>query len=84
MTQKKSKPQQVWGLRTAAFYADLEGKPVLVAVLGGKRFKGTLVGVDTYDIIIKQYTGLKILVPKGSIVYVHRASAPSDHAQEGE
>jgi hypothetical protein len=46
---------------------------VLVVVANGKAFKGCLIGVDVYDIIIQQESGLELLIPKGSIVYVHRA-----------
>ena len=67
------KPQQVWGKRSAEFYADLQGKRVNVAVTTGKVYAGVLVGVDTYDLIIRQDSGLELLIPKGSVVYVCRA-----------
>jgi small nuclear ribonucleoprotein (snRNP)-like protein len=71
----RSKPAQVWGRRAAEFYEELEGQLVLVAVSNGKMFKGHLVGVDVYDIIIRQDSGLELLIPKGSIVYVHRVES---------
>jgi hypothetical protein len=74
MSKNKKKPAQVWGRRSAAFYADLEGETVTVAVVTGKCFRGTLVGVDTYDLIIRQGSGLELLLPKGNVVYVHAAS----------
>lgn len=66
---------QVWGRRTAQFYYDLQGKEVLIAVTTGKAFRGTLVGLDTYDLIIRQESGLEMLIPKGSVVYVHSRAA---------
>lgn len=71
----RSKPAQVWGKRAAAFYEELENQLVLVAVSNGKMFKGYLVGVDVYDIIIRQESDLELLIPKGSIVYVHRVES---------
>ncbi len=71
----RSKPAQVWGKRAAAFYAELENERILVAVSNGKMFKGHLVGVDVYDIIIRQESGLELLIPKGGIVYVHRVES---------
>lgn len=69
---EQSKPKQVWGKRSAAFYAELENEEVLVAVSNDKVFKGQLIGVDVYDIIIQQPSGLELLIPKGNIVYIHR------------
>jgi hypothetical protein len=70
---EKVRPAQVWGKRAAAFYNKLENQLVQVAVTNGKIFKGTLIGVDVYDIIIQQESGLELLIAKGNIVYVHKA-----------
>ncbi len=67
----KTKFSQVWGKRSHEFFAELENKPVLVAVSSGKVFKGNLIGVDIYDLIIRQSTGLELLIPKGNVIYVH-------------
>lgn len=72
-SKKPKKPASVWGRRAAAFYADLEGKDVTVAVVTGQRFRGTLIGVDTFDLLIRQHSGLELLLPKGNVVYVHPA-----------
>jgi hypothetical protein len=68
---ERAKPTQIWGKRSAEFYSDLENQVVQVAVVTGKIFKGTLIGVDVYDIIIQQESGLELLISKGNIVYVH-------------
>ena len=70
---EKVRPAQVWGKRAAEFYTDLENQLVQVAVATGKIFKGTLIGVDVYDIIIRQESGLELLIAKGNVVYVHKA-----------
>ncbi len=70
---ERVKPPQVWGKRAAEFYSAFENQLVQVAVVTGKTFKGTLIGVDVYDIIIRQDTGLELLIAKGNIVYVHKA-----------
>jgi len=67
-----SKTPQVWGKRATEFFAALENQPVQVATATGKLFKGTLIGVDVYDIVIRQESGLELLLPKGNIVYLHR------------
>lgn len=72
---EKAKASQVWGKRSADFYTELENQPVQVAVSNGKSFKGMLIGVDVYDILIRQETGLELLIPKGNIIYIHRASS---------
>ena len=70
---ERVRPAQVWGKRTAEFYSGLENQHVQVAVATGKIFKGTLIGVDVYDIIIRQESGLELLIAKGNVVYVHKA-----------
>jgi len=72
MSDNKSKPSQVWGKRAAEFYEEMASQTILVAVSNGKVFKGDLVGVDVYDLIIRQESGLELLIPKGNIIYVHR------------
>jgi hypothetical protein len=46
-----------------------------VHTVTGKAFRGTLVGVDVYDIVIRQENGLEIMFPKGNIVYVHQGTS---------
>ena len=71
----RSKASQVWGKRAAEFFAELENQPISVAVSNGKVFKGRLTGVDVYDILIRQDSGLELLLPKGNIIYIHRVKA---------
>lgn len=71
MAKAQHGPQR-WGKLAADFYAGLQEQPVIVAVVGGQKFKGTLIGVDIYDILMRQETGLELLIGKGQIVYVHR------------
>jgi hypothetical protein len=73
VSEKSKKPAQVWGKRSAEFYTGLEGDEVLVHVVTGQRFRGALIGVDTYDLVIRQASGLEVLIPKGNVVYVHPA-----------
>ncbi len=72
MNSDKSKASQVWGKRAADFFSELENQTILIAVSSGKIFKGELIGVDVYDLIIRQDSGLELLLPKGNIVYIHR------------
>ena len=70
----KKKASQVWGKRSAEFFAELEGQVVVVAVVTDQKFKGQLVGVDTYDVMIRQESGLELLIPKSNVIYVHRGN----------
>ena len=72
---KKSLPkhQPTWGKKACEFYAGSQGQTVTVALVTGKALVGTLIGVDTYDLVIRQdKTSLELLVPKGNVLYVHR------------
>ena len=64
------KPRERWGRRSAQFYHDLRDKEVSVAVTTGKAFRGVLIGVDAYNLIIRQSSGLELLIHKGAVVYV--------------
>lgn len=69
---EKEKTPTVWGKRANDFYAELQEQPVLIASSSGKVFKGILIGVDVYDLVIRQESGLELLIPKGNIIYVHK------------
>jgi hypothetical protein len=71
MAEETAKAKSVWGRRSAEFFADLEGEEVTIAVITGQRFAGALIGLDTYDLLIRQASGLEMLITKGSVVYVH-------------
>ena len=74
-TPPAKKPRQVpytHGTSSADFYARHVGQNVVVNVTTGKAFKGVLVGVDQYDVIIRQETGLELLFSKGNVVYIHK------------
>ena len=74
-TPSNPKPRQApytRGVLSADFYARHVGQSVNVATTTGKIFKGILIGVDQYDVIIRQETGLEILFSKGNVVYLHR------------
>ena len=69
------RPKGIWGKRAVTFYDEHKEHVVIVATNSGQKFKGQLVGVDVYDIVIRQTSGLELLIGKGNITYVHRASA---------
>lgn len=73
------KPSPYWGLGTHGFYRELANKPIKIAALDGKLYSGTLVGVDQYDLLIRQANGLTLLFPKHAIKYLH-ADAVDDGA----
>ncbi len=78
MTDKADKPEKpkfkkVWGRRSPRFYAEREGQTVLVGMTTGVVFKGELVGVDTYDFILRLKSGTDVLLHRSNIVYVQRS-----------
>ena len=73
--KKAEKPKRNWGQSQARYLAALEGKQVAVVFADGKALRGELVGVDTYEVFIKQANGLEVMVSKGAIKYLHPAAA---------
>lgn len=66
---------RTWGVSAAEFYANLRDKPVQVVTLDSKIYKGALIGVDVYDVVIKQANGATILLAKHAIKFL-QADAP--------
>jgi sRNA-binding regulator protein Hfq len=73
--EKKEKVKRNWGQSQARYLAALEGKEVTVVFADGKALKGELIGVDTYEVFIRQANGLEVMINKGAIKYVHPATA---------
>jgi hypothetical protein len=71
----QNKTTGIWGRKAPQFYQDLREQEIVVHTVTGKAFRGTLVGVDVYDIVIHQENGLEIMFPKGNIVYVHQGTS---------
>jgi sRNA-binding regulator protein Hfq len=69
--KKAEKPKRNWGQNQANYLAALEGKQITVVFADGKALKGELVGVDTYELFIKQSKGLEVMISKGAIKYLH-------------
>ena len=69
--KKVEKPKRNWGQNQAKYLAALEGKQVTVVFADGKAIKGELIGVDTYELFIKQSNGLEVMISKGAIKYLH-------------
>lgn len=65
------KPKRNWGQGQAPYLADLQDKPVIIVFVDGKAMKGTLTGVDTYELFIRQESGLEVMIMKGAIKYLH-------------
>lgn len=76
MSSTTPPPAKMWGMTTAEFYAGLRDKPVQIVTMDGKLYKGLLVGVDQYDLLLKQTGGVTILIAKHSIKLV-QADVPA-------
>jgi sRNA-binding regulator protein Hfq len=63
----KTKPAHVWGVSSREFFDAMQNKPVRVTSIDGKVYAATLIGLDLYDLILKQSDGALILMPKHAI-----------------
>ena len=63
----KLKPAHVWGMSAREFYDALQNKLVRITTIDGKVYTATLVGLDLYDLILKQSDATFILMPKHAI-----------------
>jgi small nuclear ribonucleoprotein (snRNP)-like protein len=60
-----------WGKEPLDFIRDLEDQHVLVSLSNGKSFKGQLIGADPYSLVLRQQSGLELMINKGQLVYIH-------------
>jgi small nuclear ribonucleoprotein (snRNP)-like protein len=60
-----------WGKEPLDFIFELQDKRVLISLANGKAFKGTLIGADPYSLVLRQDSGLEIMINKGNVVYLH-------------
>ena len=69
--QGEQRAPRTWGMASADFYAALQNKTVSVSLLTGKAYIGEMVGVDQYDLILSQASGLMLLIPKHAVAFLH-------------
>lgn len=62
-----AKPLKTWGVTSAAYLYTLRDRPVQVITTDGKAYRGALVGVDIYDVVLKQPNGFLILIAKHAV-----------------
>jgi len=70
---------KTWGVSSAESYNGLRDKPVQVVSTDNKLYRGVLVGVDQYDLILKQTSGAVILFAKHAVKFI-QADAPVQEA----
>lgn len=63
----EQKPREFWGIRAAEFYAELQGKNVLLTLVDGQQLVGELVGLDRFDVVLCNTSGRRVLLTKHSI-----------------
>jgi small nuclear ribonucleoprotein (snRNP)-like protein len=64
-----------WGKEPLDFIHDLEDQYVLITLSNGKSFKGQLIGADPYSLVIRQSSGLELMINKGQMVYIHATNS---------
>ena len=84
MTEEKKKTPGAWGVTGPQFIYGLRGKAVLVSTSIGRTLRGVLIGADPYSLILRQGSGLKMLVGKGNVVHLHALSSDTQHTDQGE
>lgn len=62
-----TKPLSTWGIATRDSFAAVQNKVIRVTTLDGKTYVATLLGVDTYDLVLKQNDGAWFLIPKHAV-----------------
>ena len=60
-----------WGKEPDEFILGLKDQYVLVSLSSGKSFKGQLIGADPYNLVLRQSSGLELMINKGQMVYIH-------------
>lgn len=71
------KARGAWGETSTRFIHSLKDEEVLVTLITGKAIRGVLIGADPYTLVVRQSSGLELLIGKGNVLYLHpmRASA---------
>lgn len=64
---------KIWGITSAEFLGVLRGRDVQIITLDGKAYNGVLMGVDTYDVIIRQTNGNMVLIAKHAVKLITAA-----------
>lgn len=77
-----SKSSPYWGLGANDFYRSLANKPIKLTALDGKLYSGTLVGIDQYDLFVRQTNGLTILFAKHALKFVHADTSDVNVSKE--
>ena len=75
---KEKRLGEIWGMTQARYLAGLQGRVITVAFLDGTGVRGTLTGVDTFDIFLERSNGQEIMIPKHAIKYLRPAGAVND------
>jgi sRNA-binding regulator protein Hfq len=74
----KMKPAHVWGVSAREFFDAVQNKPVRITTIDGKIYSATLIGLDLYDLILKQGDGVLILIPKHAIKHIVPGNGKSE------
>lgn len=69
--KRAKKTPGVWGVTGTQFIHSLKDRDIQVTTTTGKSIRGTLIGADLYTIVIRQESGLELMIGKGNVVYLH-------------
>jgi len=67
------------GIQPMDFLASWVGKPVILTMMTGKKIRGILVGISTYDLALQLADGISLYVFKHSVATIREArDAPEE------
>lgn len=79
MNGNTERAPKTWGVSSAESYNGLRDKPVQVVSTDNKLYRGVLVGVDTYDLALRQANGATMMFAKHAVKFI-QADAPVQEA----
>ena len=69
-TKDSDQMPKTWGVLVSAVYAGLRDQAITITATDGKVYTMTLVGVDQYDLILRQKDGTLTVMPKHVIKFI--------------
>lgn len=70
-----SNTPKTWGHSAVDFYADHEGKDIVILLMNGDSIRGVLIGHDTYDLLLAIEGGHPALITKHAVAIVVPAAS---------
>jgi len=63
--------QERWGRFPGEVMAGLRAKNVQIKCIDGKLYRGQLIGLSRFQLVLVQESGLEMVFSKGNVIYIH-------------